>query len=450
MYGWKLIVIVLMIVCNGVLASYEIALASVSLGRLKVLVDRKVRGANAALRMKTKMEASLSVIQIGITLVGAVAAATGGVGAKEKISPFLVRSWFLSEALADFLSLIIVVIPLSAVIITLGELIPKMFGLRNKEWVCLKLSPGMQVLLLIFYPAVYIFESIMKGTNRFISRIWRPRLSRDVIGSGIPPQIQELRALVSLSRAARIIGVQEEKIIVGASRLSTMRAQDIMVPPSDVVMLVADTPLEDNLVIAHMEAHTRFPVTEQKGDPQAIIGYVNFKEIAFIAKTHPDNPSIRHILRPLISIDEDHSVSQLLERMVSEHHHMVLVKDEDENEVVGLITLEDIIEELVGGIEDEFDRLPTYILSSGESWVLGGGVLLGKLEQETGIDFNTCELEEKATLSSYLIKTLGRLPKGGDIVQFNGVSFLIRKVRRHKVLEALMKKVELEKPIRNS
>ena len=151
-----------------------------------------------------------------------------------------------------------------------------------------------------------------------------------------------------------------------------------MMPEDDIVMVVADAPLSENLIIAHMDLHTRFPVTSKKGDPQAIIGYVTFKDMVLLAKTHPGNPVIREIVRQIISVPENMSLSDALRRMTNEHHHLALVRDAG-GQVVGMITQEDIFEELVGDIQDEFDRLPRHISPAGHQLVVGGGVQLGQL-----------------------------------------------------------------------
>ena len=131
MWGFEWIVIAVMVALNSVFAAYEIALASVSLARLQLLVRENRTGARAALWMKENMEASLAAVQLGITLVGATAAATGGAGAAEMIAPYFERMG-LSSGWAEFLAIATVVVPLSAVTILLGELFPKVFALRNK------------------------------------------------------------------------------------------------------------------------------------------------------------------------------------------------------------------------------------------------------------------------------------------------------------------------------
>jgi putative hemolysin len=146
--GFELVVIGMMLLFNAIFAAYEMALASVSRSRLSLLLYEKRRGAEAAVFMKDRLEASLAVVQVGITLAGAIAAATGGAGMEETLSPYLEKTWHVSERLADALAIAFLVVPLSCLTIVFAELVPKVFALRNKELVCLKLSPSMKVLCL--------------------------------------------------------------------------------------------------------------------------------------------------------------------------------------------------------------------------------------------------------------------------------------------------------------
>ncbi|HEX5104330.1 MAG TPA: CNNM domain-containing protein, partial [Pirellulaceae bacterium] len=138
-----LLIILAMLLLNGIFAAYELALASVRAERLKHMVEQRRRGAVIALRMKNRMEASLAVVQLGITLVGAIAAATGGADAKDKLVPLIKDQLGLSPHLANIVALTCLVIPLAAITIIVGELIPKVFALKNSELVVTLLSPLM-------------------------------------------------------------------------------------------------------------------------------------------------------------------------------------------------------------------------------------------------------------------------------------------------------------------
>ncbi len=426
------LIILCMVSLNALLAAYEIALASVTLGRLKLMADAQRAGAKTAQYMKMNMEASLAVVQLGITLVGAIAAATGGAGVEETISPLIQQRFELSPSWADFLALALFVVPLSAVTIVAGELIPKVFALRNKEWVCLKLSPTMYVMSMVAYPAVWALEGTVRALLAWSERRWRPQVE------GHRPEtaeIEELRAVVALARTSRLIGGQEERIILGASRLSTRRLSEIMIPAHEIVSLDLDHTMAESLVIAHTDMHTRFPVCEHAGDLQSICGYVNFKDIVSELRLSPDQPSLRGIVRMLPALDSSMSLSTGLESMIREHVHIALLRDGDKR-IVGMVTLEDIMEELVGDILDEFDRAPAHLAYSGSGWVAGGGVTVERLEQAAGIAFDRAGWDEELRTVNDLIRLLNRKPvRGGDIVRAGGLRFLVRKVRRTQVLE---------------
>ncbi|MHB1034511.1 MAG: hemolysin family protein [Pirellulales bacterium] len=428
-----LVVIAAMIAINSVFAAYEIALASVSVARLQLLVRENRAGAKAALQMKQRMERSLAAVQVGITLVGAIAAATGGAGAEVQIAPFFERMG-LASGPADFLAILVVVIPLTMVTIMFGELVPKVFALRNKEWVCLRMSAAMRGFALAVWPGVWIFEKVVMGIMRFGEHRWQHRIDGDSKPETAP--LRELFAFAAMARTARLIGEREENIILGAARLSSRRVREIMLPSAYISMLNVNDSVADCLVAAHLDMHTRFPVTEKPGDPQAIIGYVNFKDI--VAQLHlvPDSPSLRGILRPIPSERVEAIISSCMERLIREHAHIALIRDVA-NSVVGLVTLEDILEELVGEIEDEYDRLPVYAVASGAAWVVGGGVLLPRLKELTGIDLASDPPSTPArTLNEWVAGHLGRRIRRGDAVERGDRRVLVRKVRRRQVLEA--------------
>jgi len=423
--------IVAMLLLNGVFAAYELALASVRVDRLRVLADRKRRGAAIALRMKNRMEGSLAVVQLGITLVGAVAAATGGASIDDTLAPQLDKLPGISTHIAGVLALILFVIPLAAFTIVVGELIPKVLAIKNAEWVCTTLSPVIWAFALVVYPAVLLFEWLTMSFVRLVERVLPNKTDDHQM------HLHELRAQVNLLRASQVIGMQEERIILQASRLSAMKVNDIMMPVEDIVMVVADASLSENLVIAHMDLHTRFPVTVKKGDPQAIIGYVTFKDMVLLAKTHPGNPVIREIVRHIISVPEELTLSDALRRMTLEHHHLALVRDK-EGAIAGMIAQEDIFEELVGDIQDEFDRLPRHISPAGHQLVVGGGVPIGQLREALKRPDLGGDLPPNTTLNDWLNHDREDALRGGDMVVVDRIWSQVRKVRRRRITEALL------------
>ncbi|MBW3599624.1 MAG: hemolysin family protein [Planctomycetes bacterium] len=434
MWTVELIVVAVMIAFNSVFAGYEIALASVGAARLEALARQGRRGAASALRMKHSIEASLAVVQLGITLVGAIAAATGGAGAEELIVPIL-RHWGLSAGASQFLAIGIVVAPLTVLTITFGELVPKVFSLRNKEWVCLKLSPVMEGFSYSVWPAVWFFESAVTWIMK-----WGERGSKDAAGR--EATLQELRGAAAVARMDRLIGHREEGIIVSASRLSTTPLRQIMLPAEHIGMLATDMTLSEALIAAHQDMHTRFPVTETPADPQRIIGYLNFKDVVAALRLAPRDPSLRNIVRRLRSFDAEASVADCLESLMRERNHIAVVKDGER--IVGMVTLEDIVEELVGEIHDEFDRLPAHLVPAGPGWIAGGFVSLQQLRETAEIELPPISDKPIHTLNDWIVERLGQPPHGGEEIRADGCRILVRKVRRLLVQEAYLSRDEAQ------
>jgi putative hemolysin len=440
-----------MVALNSVFAGYEIALASISVARLELLARENRPGAKSSLRMKKSMERSLAVAQLGMTLCAAIAAATGGAGAEDQIVP-LFRDLGVSPGLAALLAVTTVVVPLTVVTIVLGELAPKVFSLRNNEWVCLRLSPLMSGIAGIAWPIVGVLEKSTSIITRWGERRWRQRVPQ---ARSEAAELQELRAVAALARTAKLIGAREENIILNAARLSARPVRESMLRAEHINMLVADSTLGEALVTAHLDLHTRFPVTEEPGNPQRIVGYVNFKDIVACMRLSGHNPSVRSVLRPMPSFPDSMPLSVALEKMIREHVHIALVqggalaqggteKQNGPGKTVGLITLEDIIEELVGDIQDEYDRLPSHVQQSGKGWVVGGGVPLARLAELTGVSLPTDAAAQSArTLADWMAARLGRPVQGGDTVRDGPIVVIVRSVRRQRLNEA---QINIEQP----
>jgi len=216
--------------------------------------------------------------------------------------------------------------------------------------------------------------------------------------------------------------------------MSKVPASEVMVPISQITFLSASHNLVDAMLAAHNDPHTRFPIVEGN-DHDKVLGYVNFKEIVYRARTNPADPTLRGIIRPIYFIEPERPCNQVLKAFVDEHVHMAIVRDGKTGKTVGLITLEDLVEELVGEVEDEFDRLPRmYQSPSGGVWIVGGGVPVSDLVSRTGLqaDF-TAE-----SVSAWLIKRLGNLPRLGQVIEFGDKDITIRRLRRHKIFEVVI------------
>ena len=441
MLGYEFLIILIMLIFNAVFAAYEMGLASISKARLAFLLSEKKRGAFDAVYMKDHIEASLAVIQVGITIVGALAAATGGLGVGEKFAPYLKQTFNMPELASKILAILFFIIPLTGVIIIFGELVPKMIALHNKEWIVLRLSPFMKAISRLLGPLISVIEVVVKRAVR-IFVMFSPK---ELTNKG--QDLHELKAAVSLARTAKILGAREERIVLSAASFSFRQIKDIVIPAADISMIYIDNTLTEALIKAHLDMHTRFPVCFKENDSQTIQGYVNFKDIITVLKINPSSPTIKQIMRPIKKVPADMILSELLETMIQEKIHIVLVTSAG-GKTIGMVTLEDIIEELTGDIEDEFDRLPNHIHPYGESWIVGGGVLMTAVASTLGLNWEDRfsprgestpgGKEIKVPILSDWCKKFQKELLNGEIIEKDGLRIIPRKFRRKKLSEAIV------------
>jgi putative hemolysin len=182
-------------------------------------------------------------------------------------------------------------------------------------------------------------------------------------------------------------------------------------------------------------------VTEERGNPQRIIGYVNFKDIVAALRLAPRDPSLRNLVRRLRSFDADMSVADCLEHLMRERNPIALVQDSN-GKIIGMITLEDIVEELVGEIHDEFDRVPSHLTPAGPGWIAGGFVSLTQLRDTAGVELKPLREKPIYTLNDWIAERLGRPPRGGDEVEADSWRIIVRKTRHILVQEAYLSRLE--------
>ena len=428
-----LIVIILMLACNALLAAYEMAIASISRTRLSIFVQENRPGAEAALYLKDHLEGSLAIVQIGITLAGAVAAAYGGAGASGWFTPWLTKHLSISVHFAHFLSMALVVLPLSFVTIVFAELIPKTFAIKNKDFVVLQLSPYIRVLYTALESIVKLMEKIVRLVTNKISKVSPQQDAKQAA-------MTDLRTAAAIASSSRLFGKTEEKIVLSTAQFCVRNIREIQVPLEQVYMLDADDSIADTFVKAHLDMHTRFPVRQNPQDPQSIIGYLNFKDIFQATKVAAGQPtSARTIMRPIVRLEADTIISAALEKMMKGKQHICLVTEE--GKITGILTLEDIFEEMVGEIEDEYDFFPAYIRPFGASLVASASAKMTDIFERLDLPL-PADVPSNMTVEQWVKEHLNHEPTKNEKIRTNGILLETRKFRRHKLMEALISKAE--------
>jgi putative hemolysin len=304
----------------------------------------------------------------------------------------------------------------------------------------------MRVFALVIWPVANFFEWCVKSLLKFEHLLLKGKVEE----LGDIPGFHELAAAASLARTKRLLGAQEEKIVLSAAQLSRRRIGDIILPASEISMVPSTLSLSEALLRTHLDLHTRFPICSEDNNPQTIEGYITFKDLVTALKMHAETPTVKGIARPIKRLSADLPISQVLEQMMREKLHIALVVSKDDK-VLGLITLEDIIEELVGDIEDEEDSLPAHMHVTSGGWIMGGGVPMNAVSSRLGVPWlaafakaSADKPETTLRLADWCVSTLGRALKKGETLRAEGLQITVRKLRRRKLSEAFVSKVPLE------
>ena len=218
----------------------------------------------------------------------------------------------------------------------------------------------MKVLMIIFAPAVKVVDLLNKP---FALKHDDPEKA---------DTLDDIAILAHFAKTSKINTDRQEKIVEQGLKLSSISVRDIMIPREEIKYLTTAMSLGEALIESHIHHHTRFPLVENN-DPDKIVGYVNFKDIVSALQLNPTDPSLKGISRPVIYIEMNETVSALLNRLIKSFQHIAIVRD-SLGRTGGLVTLEDVIESIVGDISDEYDLLPEYVLKIAENrFMVGGG-----------------------------------------------------------------------------
>lgn len=437
-FGYRFLLLTLLVVVNAFFAASEVALLSVRRSRLKEMADEGNVGATAALSMLDNTERLLSVVQVGVTL------ASLGIGWAGEESIYALYVSIMQPVLTPATELVIrgagLLITFSLmtfVTVVIGEVVPKNVAIENSARFATLVAPVLLVFYKIVEPFVWLIES---------SSAWLSRLMGVASGGGTAAHsIEELKFITSSGRSSGQFGELEEKIIHHTLDLQDLSVREVMVPWNDVVSLPVKATLSDVLGCVIREAYSRIPVYED--DPRNIIGILHMKDLIRVwesrrASNRAKKPSarfhLRHLLRRHLVVPESKPVNEMLAEFLEGHQHMAMVVDEF-GLIVGLVTIEDVIEQAVGEIQDEHDVRAIRPKLEAPSFVVEGTIPIRDLELQYGIDLPTGAGFE--TLAGFLLEEFEDIPSKGDTTEYGQRRYTVLEMDRNRIGKVLIERL---------
>ena len=418
--------ILVLVLLNGVFASTEIALVTVRRSRLQQLAEDGNRTAARVLRLKENPGRFLAVIQVGITFLGFLASAFAAVSLVDGLEEVLVP-------LGDFarvIALVIVTGLLTIFTIIFGELVPKQIGLAHAERVSMTFSRLIVLLGRIFGP----FVALLTWTTTRIARLFGADVAADERISS-----EELRLIIEQGGEQGILEAEEEQMIHAVIELGERRVHEVMVPRIAIVALPATATFEQAIDTVVEEGHSRIPVYENSVDE--VVGILYAKDLLpFLKEASGPRPSLRSLLRTPVFIPESMTIDDLLHELQRRKVHIAIVLDEYGG-TAGLVTIEDLIEEIVGEIQDEYDEEePLIVRLSDDEARVDGRAAVDDLEEmfDTTIDLE--DEDEYDTVGGLIYHRIGGVPVPGDEVRVDGLVLTVESTDGRRVAKVLVRR----------
>jgi CBS domain containing-hemolysin-like protein len=379
---------------------------------------RGTRRGKIARHMVHHLDAYLSATQLGITLASLALGWIGEPAFAWVLEPLILRIPGTTPALVHPVSITSAFLVITILHIVLGELAPKSLAIRKPEPTSLWVALPLFFFYKVTYPAIWVLNHLANGVLRIfgIQPVQESELAHDE---------EELRLLLASSDPSRL-SLQKRRLLDNVFELSHRTARKIMVPRADVVYLSTDRSVEENLALARQSGHTRFPLCE--GDLDQVVGLVHIKDL-FRADSPPER--LEEMKREIAYVPETLPLDRLLRRMRSERLHMAAILDEYGG-VSGIVTLENVIEEIVGEIQDEFDREKPELVQKAENlYEVAGTMLVEDLESELGIELSD---RDEDTVAGVVLSDLGRRPRVSDKVQLGPLAVEVVEVVGNRIV----------------
>ncbi len=414
----QVLILVVLILISGFFSASETALMSVSRVKIRHLKEEGVKGANVAEKLISKPKKLLSTILVGNNVVNIAATS---------ISTSLLVSIFGNQGVAMATAI------MTVLVLVFGEVTPKSIASNNKERVSLAVAKILNALIIILSPVVFVVNLITTAIFKIF------RIQDDDPKSLITEE--DLKVMVNVSHEEGVLEQEERTIINNVFEFGDMKAEDAMVQRIDMVTVSLDDTYDEVLQVFKEDKMSRLPVYKENIDD--IVGVLNIKDIIFLSDDEEENFCVEKYMREPFFTYEFKKISQLLEEMKVAKTQIAIVLDEYGG-TSGLLTVEDLIEVLVGDIEDEYDEEDDEIVKLGENEYLVDGS--AKISDVNEFLYYNLESDEFDSIGGYILGHLNGLPDEGEVIELNdSVTVEILSLDKNRIESIKMHVKEIEK-----
>src|SRR6266436_722853 len=424
----KLVTVSVLVLLNGFFVAAEFALVKIRDSQLKTLADEGVRQAVLVKQIRDNLNAYLSACQVGITAASLGLGWVGEPFLARMLQPFFGIAGIESTAVIKSISFTLAFSAITFLHIVLGEQAPKILAIRKSMAAALFVSAPLRWFYAIFKPAIWFLNAASNWVLRRVIRV-------EPIAEGeLAHSEEELRLIVRESEKSEEVTALGRELVFNVLDLRDRVVRDIMTPRGDIVYLNVEDDFETNVKKAIESQHTRFPLCRDNLDNT--IGLIHIKDLLLMMRDpHPD---LMQIKRELLPVPEMMALENLLRLFLSKHAHVAIVVDEFGG-TVGLVTLEDVLEELVGDIQDEFDsEKEEFRKISANEFSMDGGLGLYELNDLAKLDL---ESPDVSTIGGYVTHLLGHLPKTGEQVKIDNYVVTVSQADDRRVKQLNFKKL---------
>jgi CBS domain containing-hemolysin-like protein len=415
--------ILLIVLWNGFFVAAEYAFVTVRRTRLHELIAQGSKRAASVLRIVENPTHFISAMQLAVTLSSLALGAVGEPAISRALEGAFGVEGKANTGLAGLLAVIIAFVLITTLHVVLGEIVPKTIGLGRAEATALWVAGPVRVFFRVFLPFIWVLQRLARIVNRSLGL-------EDPHGMALVHSEDELKMLVSASHEEGVLEAEEQEMLYKVFDFSETEVEDVMVPRPDVVALSVTLTPAQAMEAVLKQPYTRYPV--YRGDLDDICGMLHLRSLYdALAKGTSDLGDIQPLLRPAHIVPETKKLGKLLTEFQRTSTHMAVVVDEY-GSTAGIVTLEDLIEQIIGEIDDEYDRPDVSILRLGKDRIrIAGSFPIEDFNERFGLALSE---DDYVTIGGFIFGELGRAPGPGDSVDVPGCRFRVHEVDGARIL----------------